>query len=94
MEKKDPQGVAVVDAALMIESGGYRRFDKLVVVHCGPKVQLERLISRDGLSRADAERRVAAQMSQEEKKRHADFLSYFRRFRKHVETDRGASFTN
>src|SRR5713101_923084 len=73
-EKEDPQGIAVVDAALMIESGGYQRFDKLVVVHCRPEVQLERLMTRDGLSREDAERRVAAQMSQEEKKRHADFL--------------------
>src|SRR5713226_7882889 len=73
-EKEDPQGIAVVDAALMIESGGYQRFDKLVVVHCRPEVQLERLMTRDGLSREDAERRVAAQMSQEEKRRHADFL--------------------
>ncbi len=73
-EKEDPQGIAVVDAALMIESGGYRRFDKLVVVHCRPETQLERLMSRDAISREDAERRVAAQMSQEEKKSHADFL--------------------
>lgn len=73
-EKDDPQGIAVVDAALMIESGGYRRFDKLVVVHCRPEVQLERLMSRDSISREAAERKIAAQMSQEEKKSHADFL--------------------
>jgi dephospho-CoA kinase len=73
-EKEDPQGIAVVDAALMIESGGYRRFDKLVVVHCRPEVQLERLMARDGLSRADAEQRIGAQMAQEEKKTYADFL--------------------
>ena len=89
-EKEDPQGIAVVDAALMIESGGYQRFDKLVVVHCRPEVQLERLMTRDGLSREDAERRVAAQMSQEEKKRHADFLidssEGFERTRRQTET--------
>jgi dephospho-CoA kinase len=73
-ENEDPQGIAVVDAALMIESGGYRRFDKLVVVHCRPEVQLERLMARDELSRADAEQRIGAQMSQEEKKTYADFL--------------------
>jgi dephospho-CoA kinase len=73
-EKEDPQGIAVVDAALMIESGGYRRFDKLVVVHCRPEVQFERLMARDGLSRADAEQRIGAQMAQEEKKTYADFL--------------------
>jgi dephospho-CoA kinase len=73
-EAKDPGGIAVVDAALMIESGGYRRFDKLIVVHCRPEVQLQRLMSREGLSREDGERRIRAQMSQEEKKKHADFL--------------------
>jgi dephospho-CoA kinase len=73
-EREDPQGIAVVDAALMIESGGYQRFDKLVVVHCRPEVQLERLMARDGLSRADAEQRIGAQMAQEEKRTYADFL--------------------
>ena len=73
-EEQDPNGIAVVDAALMIESGGYRRFDKLIVVHCRPDVQLQRLISRDGLDRQEAEQRIAAQMPQEEKKQFADFL--------------------
>jgi len=73
-ETEDPGGIAVVDAALMIESGGYRRFDKLIVVHCRPDVQLERLISRDGLSPQEAEKRIAAQMPQEEKMKSANFL--------------------
>jgi dephospho-CoA kinase len=73
-ETDDPSGIAVIDAALMIESGGYKRFDKLIVVHCGPEVQLERLISRNNLSRAEAEKRIAAQMPQEEKKKFADYL--------------------
>lgn len=73
-EREDPQGIAVVDAALMIESGGYRRFDKLVVVHCRPEVQLQRLTARDAISRTAAEQRIGAQMAQEDKKRYADFL--------------------
>ena len=73
-EEKDPHAIAVVDAALMIESGGYRRFDKIIVVHCRADVQLQRLMSRDGLTSQDAEQRIAAQMSQEEKKKYADFL--------------------
>ena len=72
-EEEEPRGVGVVDAALMIESGGYRRFDKLVVVHCRPEAQLERLMRRNSLSRVEAERRIAAQMPQEEKLRYADF---------------------
>jgi dephospho-CoA kinase len=73
-EEQDPEGIAVVDAALMIESGGYRRFDKLVVVHCRSEVQLQRLMSRDAISRKEAEQRITAQMSQEEKMGYADFL--------------------
>lgn len=63
----DPDAIVVVDAALMIESGGYTRFDALVVVHCDPAIQLERLIARNSLSREEAEQRIAAQMPQEQK---------------------------
>lgn len=73
-EQNDPNGIAVVDAALMIESGGYRRFDKLIVVHCRPEVQLQRLIARERLSPEESARRISAQMPQEEKKKYADFL--------------------
>ncbi|MDT4968908.1 MAG: dephospho-CoA kinase [Acidobacteriota bacterium] len=73
-EAKEPDGIAIVDAALMIESGGYRRFDKLVVVHCSPEIQIERLMARNRISREEAERRVNAQMPQDEKVRFADFL--------------------
>jgi len=73
-EAEDPNGIGIVDAALMIESGGYKRFDKLIVVHCRPEVQLERLMLRDKLSRDEALRRINSQMSQEEKQRFADYL--------------------
>lgn len=73
-EHDDPNGIAVVDAALMIESGGYRRFDKLIVVHCRPEVQLQRLIARERFSPEEAAQRIASQMPQEEKKKYADFL--------------------
>ena len=73
-EAEDPDGIGIVDAALMIESGGYKRFDKLIVVHCRPEVQLERLMLRDKLSREEALRRINSQMPQEEKQRFADYL--------------------
>jgi dephospho-CoA kinase len=73
-EAEDPDGIAIIDAALMIESGGYRRFDKLIVVWCEPGLQLQRLMARDNLNLADAQKRIAAQMSQDEKKSYADFL--------------------
>ena len=73
-EAEDPDGVGIIDAALMIESGGYKRFDKLIVVHCRPEVQLERLMLRDQLSRDEALRRINSQMPQEEKQKFADYL--------------------
>lgn len=73
-EAEDPDGIGIIDAALMIESGGYRRFDKLIVVHCRPEVQLERLMLRDKLSRDEALRRINSQMPQEEKQKFADYL--------------------
>ena len=89
LEVKDPNGVAVVDAALMIESGGYRRFDKLIVVHCDPEEELRRLMARDNLSRDEAEARIRSQMPQEEKMKLADYLidtsAGFDAARKHTE---------
>jgi dephospho-CoA kinase len=73
-ESRDPTGIGVVDAALMIESGGYRRFDKMIVVHCRPQIQLERLMARKELTVDDAHARIAAQMPQEKKVRYADYL--------------------
>lgn len=74
IERDAPDAIAVVDAALMIESGGYTRFEKLIVVWCEPEVQIERLMKRNGLTREEALQRIAAQMPQAEKKRFADFL--------------------
>src|SRR5215217_8980777 len=73
-EAEDPDGIGIIDAALMIESGGYKRFDKLIVVHCRPEVQLERLMLRDKLSREEALRRINSQMPQEDKQKFADYL--------------------
>ncbi len=72
-EAENPRGVAMIDAALMIESGGYRRFDKLIVVWCDAETQIERLMRRNDLNRAAAIQRIEAQMPQSEKKRFADY---------------------
>jgi dephospho-CoA kinase len=72
--EQDPWGVGIVDAALMIETGSYKRFDKLIVVCCRPELQLERLMKRDALTADEALRRIASQMPQEEKKKFADYL--------------------
>ena len=67
-------GVALVEAALMVETGYYRQFDLLVVVLAPPEIQIQRVMSRDGLTREQVEARIAAQMPPEEKARIADFV--------------------
>ncbi|MFL6466992.1 MAG: dephospho-CoA kinase [Pyrinomonadaceae bacterium] len=83
-ETEDPKGIAIVDAALMIESGGYKRFDKMIVVWCETDIQLARLVERDGFSLKEARKRIHSQMPQDEKKKFADFL---------IDTSRGADDT-
>jgi dephospho-CoA kinase len=72
LSRIDPQGVAVVEAALLIESGYHKRLDRLVLVTCTREQQLERLTNpafgRE-MSREQAERRIAAQMPVEEKRK-------------------------
>ena len=73
-ERENENAVCIVDAALMIESGGWKRFEKLVVVWCDAEAQLKRLMKRNDLSETEAKKRIDAQMPQDEKKRYADFL--------------------
>jgi len=68
-----PDAVVVTDATLLVESGVHLRFDRLVVVHCGPQAQLARLMHRDGIDAAAARARIAAQMPVFEKRLFAHF---------------------
>jgi len=71
LSRIDPHGVAVVEAALLIESGYDQRLDRLVLVTCSREQQLERLTSPAfgrAMSREQAEKRIAAQMPLEAKR--------------------------
>ena len=72
--QQDPRGVIVVEAALIFEAETSAIFRKIIVAWCRPEQQLERLVSRPGFSREQAERRIAAQMHVDEKRRRADFV--------------------
>jgi dephospho-CoA kinase len=67
----NPHGIAVVEAALLVEAGYVTHLDRLVVAWCTPEQQMERLLAR-GMSREQIEQRLAAQMPLEEKRRRAD----------------------
>ncbi len=64
--------LAVVEAALMVESGGWKRFDLLVVVDCGKDQQIGRLMKRSGMGEEEARARLESQMPLSEKVKYAD----------------------
>lgn len=66
--------VAVIEAALMVETGSYRRYDKLIVVSTTPERQLARLSAREGYSAAQSAQWLAAQLPLSEKERVADVV--------------------
>jgi dephospho-CoA kinase len=77
-EQYDPNGIAMVEAALILEARVGRRFDKIVVVTCKPEQRLERFAERAKVppaqARAEVERRMKAQMPEAEKIKAADFV--------------------
>jgi dephospho-CoA kinase len=73
-QANDPDAIVVVEAAIHIETGGYKRFDKLIVVVCTVEQQIERAMRRDGSTQAQALTRLASQMPLEEKLKYADYV--------------------
>jgi dephospho-CoA kinase len=67
-------GVVIFDAAVIVESGGYRQMDRLVVVVADEATQLARLRARDGLTEQEALQRIRSQMPLAEKVKLADHV--------------------
>jgi len=70
-EAREPRGIAVVEAAIHIETGGYRNFDELILAWCRPEQQVERAMHRDYATQEDVLARLARQMPLDEKRRYA-----------------------
>lgn len=66
--------VAIVDAALLVETGRHRMLDRLIVLRCGREAQLRRIAERGGLTREEAEARIDAQAPLAEKLAVADYV--------------------
>lgn len=73
MMEEIPEGIVIVEATLLIESGGKERYDRIVIVDVDPETQLVRAVAR-GMSREEAARRIARQMPREERLRYADYV--------------------
>ena len=72
--RQDPDGIAIVEAAIMIESGSYKRYDRLILTVCPPETQIQRFCAREGATEEEARARLDRQMPLEEKRRFADFI--------------------
>lgn len=73
-----PEGIAIVEAALILEANMKRCFDRLLVVTCSPEQRVERWAKRRNVdlesARREVERRMAAQLPEEKKIEAADYL--------------------
>ena len=75
---RNPHAIAMVEAALILEAGAAKRFDRLIVVTCREEQRVERLAQRLKITldaaRSEVARRMAAQWPDEEKVKAADFV--------------------
>jgi dephospho-CoA kinase len=78
MGRQDPHAVAIVEAALILEAGAGEHFDRLVVVTCNEEQRVARFAARQKIgleaARKEVVRRMAAQLSDEEKIKAADYV--------------------
>lgn len=72
--RKNPNAVVIYDVPLLFEAGIDKRVDKTIVVTTDQETQIARLKKRNGLTRADALRRIKSQMALAKKRRLADYV--------------------
>ena len=72
--KEDPRGIAMIEAAILIETGRYSVFDRLILTACSMETQIARATRRDHVTREDVLARLSRQMPLEEKKRYAHYV--------------------
>ncbi len=67
-------GVVFYEAALLVENGSHRTLPALIVVSASPEVQVARVMARDGLSKEEAEKRLASQLPLADKRAAATWV--------------------
>jgi len=72
--QREPGGIFVVEAAILVETGSYKRFDRLILVACTEEQQVERAMRREGAVEAVVRARLSRQMPIQEKRKFADFV--------------------
>ncbi len=70
----DPQAIVVVEAAILVETGSYKRFERVVVTVCDREMQIERALGRGGLTQPEVEERISRQLPAEKLRRVANYV--------------------
>lgn len=73
-EREIPDGILVNDVPLLVEGDLLDRYDLVVVVDVPVRVQLDRLVNRRGMTETDAQARIAAQATREQRLAVADLV--------------------
>jgi dephospho-CoA kinase len=68
------EGIVIWDVALLFETGGVAKMDRVVVVATDPETELARLMTREGMVEADARARIASQIPVTEKAKRAHYV--------------------
>jgi dephospho-CoA kinase len=71
---REPGAIAVVEAAILIETGSYKRFDAIILAVCGEEQQVERAVLRDGSDPEVVRARIRRQMPLDEKRKYATYI--------------------
>jgi len=71
---RDPHAIVVMESAILIETGRYKTFDRLILTTCSESLQVARGMKRDGLTRSEVLKRIRNQMPLDEKKKFAHFV--------------------
>ncbi len=73
-QRENGAAAAVVEAALLVETGQQRRYDLLLVVSCSPSTQVRRLVEHRGMDEPSAKAWLAAQLPAAAKEAEADMV--------------------
>ena len=72
--REDPHAIVIYVAAILVETGAWRDYDKLIVVECSRETQIERALRRLNATQADVESRLGRQLPPEAKRRYANYI--------------------
>lgn len=74
IRKREKGALVIVNASLLIESGNYKKMDKVAVVACDEETQIRRIVEKGVFSGEDAKKRIKTQMGLKEKMKYADYI--------------------